>query len=270
MIKKFSRRRELWNRGWSTHEEVQRGDLVEDRVGANKIYMDRKPIRGSLIVLEGGDGSGKGTQVGRLMERLSSLDIPVAIFDFPRYDTFYGQEVGRLMNGGYGPLNQVHPFLAAMLYAGDRLDAAPTMKEDLKAGYVVLCNRYVASNLAHGAAKFTDMVQALNFISKVEYMEYGVNNLSRPDLQMFLDVTVLQAKEMLATKGEREYMGGKGVDQAESDLTHQEKAVMMYRWLCENRPGFVRIECERLGDSEKEKEVRHELIWAEINKHFVV
>ncbi len=223
-----------------------------------------------MIVLEGGDGSGKGTQLARLAERLLGLSLAVAIYDFPRYDSFYGQEVGRLMKGGYGPLNQVHPFLAAMLYAGDRLDAAPQMRADLHSRRVVLCNRYVASNLAHGGAKHANTEEAVRFIQKVEYMEYGVNDLPRPDLQLFLDVPAEHAREMLATKGEREYLGGKGFDLAEADLGHQEKAVMMYRWLCENRPNFVRIECERLGDVEREKEARHELIWEELERHFIV
>lgn len=232
--------------------------------------MDRITIRGKLIVFEGGDGSGKGTQVGRLMEKFQSFGYVVALFDFPRYGTFYGHEVASLLKGGYGPLHQVPPFLAAMLYAGDRLDAAPQMRSDLAGGGVVLCNRYVASNLAHGGAKHTSEEAAVRFIRKVEGMEYGVNNLPKPDLQLFLDVPTEHAQEMLATKGEREYMGGVGIDLAEADLSHQEKTRMMYRWLCENRPNFVRIECTKLGDVEKEKEIRHELIWTEINRRFVV
>lgn len=232
--------------------------------------MDRINIGGKLVVLEGGDGSGKGTQVGRLTERLRGLGHDVSIFDFPRYGTFYGQKVGMLLNGGFGRLSEVPPFLAAMLYAGDRLDAAPQMRSDLAGRGVVLCNRYVASNLAHGGAKYTDVNEALAFIQDVEFMEYGVNALPRPDLQLFLDVPAVHAQEMLMTKGEREYMGGKGLDLAEADLSHQEKTVMTYRWLCENRPNFVRIECTKLGDVEKEKEIRHELIWAEINRRFVV
>ena len=232
--------------------------------------MDRKPIEGSLIVLEGGDGSGKGTQVDLLKDRLEESGYTVRVYDFPRYDTFFGQEVGALMRGEYGSLNKVHPFLAAMLYAGDRLDAAPQMKADLKGGCVVLCNRYVASNLAHGGAKYLSMAEAARFIQKVEFMEYGANNLPVPDLQLFLDVPVEYAQEMLASKGERVYLRGKGVDLAEADLGHQEKAVWMYRWLCENRQNFVRIECEQLGDVDVEKEFRHELIWAEICHSFVV
>lgn len=232
--------------------------------------MDRKPIRGSLVVLEGGDGSGKGTQVGLLKDRLDGLGHFVRVYDFPRYYSFFGQEVGRLMKGGYGPLNQVHPFLAAMLYAGDRLDAAPQMRADIEGGCVVLCNRYVASNLAHGGAKHSDLEEALRFIQKVEYMEYGVNQLPQPDLQLFLDVPAEGARKMLSTKGERIYMGGAGIDLAEADLNHQEKAVMMYRWLCENRRGYVRVECALESGEVRTKEEIETMIWNEITRNFVV
>ncbi len=240
------------------------------RSGARKINMDRKPIRGALIVFEGGDGTGKGTQVERLTEKFQGLGYAVSVFDFPRYDTFYGQEVGRLMKGGYGPLNQVHPFLAAMLYAGDRLDAAPQMRADLHGRRVVLCNRYVASNLAHGGAKHTDIAEAVRFIQKVEFMEYGVNDLPRPDLQLFLDVPAEGARRMLTTKGERIYMEGKGIDLAEADLNHQEKTGMMYRWLCMNRPGFARVDCALESGEVRTKEEIEALIWGEINRNFVV
>lgn len=231
--------------------------------------MDRKPIKGALIVFEGGDGSGKGTQVSLLKERLEGRGHYVKVYDFPRYERFFGQEVGALMRGDYGPLNKVHPFLAAMLYAGDRLDAAPQMRVDLK-GCVVLCNRYVSSNLAHGAAKCSDLDSAVRFIQKVEFMEYGINNLPQPDLQLFLDVPAEGAVRMLSTKGERVYMGGRGMDLAEADLGHQEKVGMMYRWLCENRRGYVRIDCALEFGEVKTKEEIEALIWDEINRHFVV
>ena len=232
--------------------------------------MVRKPIKGSVIDVEGGDGSGKGTQVKFLSDRLVSLGYNVAIFDFPRYGEFYGKEVGRLMRGAYGPLDKVDPFLAALLYAGDRLEALPEIKYDLESGAVVLCNRFVSSNLAHGAAKYQDMASAIKFIAKVEYMEYGINRLPVPDLQLFLDVPPEGARRMLASKGEREYMGGRGIDLAEADLSHQEKARMMYQWLCENREGFVRVDCGLETEGIKSRKEVEALIWGEVNKKFIL
>jgi thymidylate kinase len=41
---------------------------------------------GIFLVLEGADGSGKGTQFNLLAERLKAVGYDVEIFDFPRYD----------------------------------------------------------------------------------------------------------------------------------------------------------------------------------------
>lgn len=232
--------------------------------------MDRSTLAGKFIVIEGGDGSGKGTQVALLKERVEAMGIPVRVYDFPRYDTFFGQEVARLLRGEYGPLSSVDPFLAALLYAGDRLDAAPQMRADLSGGCFLIANRYVSSNLAHGGAKYRSLEEAARFVTKVEYLEYAVNCLPRADLQLFLDVPAARARLLLAGKGEREYMGGRGVDLAEADLSHQEKAVMMYRWLCENKPYIARLDCTSEAGELLSIEEIHQRIWSEICSRFVV
>lgn len=224
------------------------------------------PCNGRAIDIEGGDGVGKGTQVELMKKHLIDRGFEVAVYDFPQYHlTFFGDKVARFLRGEYGSLNEVHPFLASVLYADDRAEVGYKIRGDILDGKVVLFNRYVPSNLAHGGAKFTNMGEAINFISVVEQMEYQVHELPRPDLTLFLDVPAERARKMIATKGEREYVGGGNMDIAEADLTHQEKARIMYTWLCENRTGYKRIECLESGTL-MSPEAIHNKLWAEVER----
>ena len=42
-------------------------------------------MKGTLIVFEGTDGSGKATQAKRLLESLTARGVPCREIDFPRY-----------------------------------------------------------------------------------------------------------------------------------------------------------------------------------------
>ena len=52
-----------------------------------------------------------------------------------------------------GRLGQVHPFFASLLFAGDRFESRNLLTEALGSHDVVVLDRYVASNIAHQAAR---------------------------------------------------------------------------------------------------------------------
>lgn len=83
-----------------------------------------------LIVIEGIDGSGKGTQAQQLTERLTATGRRVRLLSFPRYrDTLFGHAIGDFLNGRFGQLNEVHPFLASVLYAADRFESKSMLND---------------------------------------------------------------------------------------------------------------------------------------------
>jgi len=84
--------------------------------------------KGKLIVIDGGDGSGKATQSALLKSYLEKHGKRVKYMDFPRYyNSFHGRVVGRFLTGEFGALDQVSPYLAALAYALDRASAKEEM-----------------------------------------------------------------------------------------------------------------------------------------------
>lgn len=145
--------------------------------------------RGKFIVIEGIDGSGKDTQTNLLVKKLKESGYKVRNFDFPQYrKTFFGGAVGRFLKGEFGSLNEVNPYLASIVYAGDRWQAKDEINKYLGMGYVVVSNRYVLSNL-HQASKLKSKKRKefWDFIENLEYKTYGV---PKEDLDLILDVPV--------------------------------------------------------------------------------
>ena len=76
---------------------------------------------GRLIIIEGGDGSGKATQTALLKERLLKEGYKVKSVSFPNYDSPAAMPVKMYLAGDFGKKpSDVNPFVASSLYAVDR------------------------------------------------------------------------------------------------------------------------------------------------------
>ena len=75
--------------------------------------------RGKFIALEGIDGSGKSTQIGRLVERLAGLGVACHATREPT-----GRPVGVLIRQALTGQTPLDPRVIAALYAADRIWAA--------------------------------------------------------------------------------------------------------------------------------------------------
>ncbi len=127
------------------------------KVNIDKVNIKKGKLKkGKLIAFEGLDASGKTTQVNILKERLSKEGKSVETFKFPTNNTYYGKLLIRYLNGEFGKVEEVSPYLAGVLYALDRLEIRDKINNDLNKGNIVLLDRYVASNKAHMGAKIKD------------------------------------------------------------------------------------------------------------------
>jgi dTMP kinase len=199
-----------------------------------------------LVVLEGLDGAGKSTQVKKLRTYLESLFGSLEYIHFPRYDApVYGDLISRFLRGDFGSNEQVHPQLVALLFAEDRHGAAPEMKATLNAGGNVLLDRYVYSNIAYQCAKLPNPNEADDLREWIFNTEYGVFDLPRPDLNIFLDVPIGFVESKLKSQRggtDRNYLEG-AQDIHEADIEFQKRVRAIYKRQCEIDPKFIRIDC---------------------------
>lgn len=215
-------------------------------------------MTGKLITIEGIDGSGKGTQSQLLIEKLNQLGKKVKMYSFPAYEqTFFGREVGAFLRGEFGSIDQVHPKLASVLFASDRLEQKPNLLADLNAGYYVICDRYVESNMGHQAAKFPEH-ERVAFIDWLEELEYQVNGLPKPDITFFLDVPLSVSKELVLKKKQRSYTDEKE-DIHEAAHGYLEKVYQVYQYL-NQKNHWCRIPCVEQGAIRSIDTINQELL----------
>lgn len=185
-----------------------------------------------FIVLEGLDGAGKSTQITKLRDMFRSNGIESEYLHFPRFDApVYGELIARFLRGDLGTVESVNPYLVALLYAGDRADAAATICKWLEEGKVVIVDRYVYSNIGYQCAKIADKearTTLREWILHTEYKEFGI---PKPDVSLFLDVPFAFTERKLTEvrEGEdREYLqGGKDIHEASLDLQRRVREVYL-------------------------------------------
>lgn len=199
-----------------------------------------------FVVIEGLDGSGKSTQLGLLKATLEERGLPYRYLHFPRLEEgHYGKLIARFLRGEMGANDQVDPYLVALMFAGDRADAASLIRKWKENGYLVIVDRYVYSNIAFQCAKLENNEEKDGLLEWILEFEYGYHGLPRPDLNLFLNVPFEFIRQQLGSgrKGEdRQYLRGER-DIHEESLDFQEKVRQMYLSLRHRVDDLVLVEC---------------------------
>ena len=150
---------------------------------------------GKLIVFEGGEKSGKSTQIELLKKYLEDKNFQVVLTREPgsKLSTIT-QSIREII------LNNKNTNLTAraelLLFLADRSQhVAEVIKPALEQGKIVLCDRFDGSTFAYqGAARHLDLgeIKSMN-----NWAKYGLV----PDLVVYLDITPEQA--MTRSRGEK-------------------------------------------------------------------
>ena len=184
-----------------------------------------------LFVIEGVDGAGKSTQIKLLKDFLGSSGNKCEYLHFPRTEApWFGELIARFLRGEFGSLNEVNPYLVAMLYAGDRRDAADLLNNWIKDGKIVLLDRYSYSNIAYQCAKLDSVNEQDKLMKWILSLEFSHFAIPKPDLNIFLDVPQHFTEKKLSgsrTGDDRSYLKGTR-DIHEESLEFQRKVREIY------------------------------------------
>lgn len=166
--------------------------------------------KGKLIVIEGTDCSGKGTQSDLLYQKLVSDGLNVYKTSFPMYDTPTGKIIGgpylgkeHICLGWFKEgANNVPAKVASLYYAADRLYNINIINQKLNDGDIVILDRYVTSNMGHQAGKIKDKEERLEMFKWLEKLEYDLLELPRPDIKIFLHMPYEYSKKLQKNRSE--------------------------------------------------------------------
>ena len=199
-----------------------------------------------FVVIEGVDGSGKGTQSKMLAERLRKEHYRTTLLSFPRYrETEGGKLVGKYLDGQLRGMEDADPRVKALIFTLDRVESRPLLEAHLQVDDVVICDRYVLSNVAHQAAFWKGSERCLagsvveqerrEFCSWLEDLEFDRLGMPKADLTFVFDLPVDQAQMLIAKKLGRSYTA-KAADLHEADTDYLKKVRQAYRQVAEH-PG---------------------------------
>ena len=215
--------------------------------------------KGKLIVIDGVDGSGKGTQTQMLAETLKKNGIKYEIVDFPQYGKKSAGLVEEYLNGKYG---QVDPYKSSIFYACDRFDASFKLRTWLAEGKIIISNRYVTASAGHQGGKIANKAARIKYFKWLDQLEYGLFGIPKPDLNILLHVPAKIAQQLVdqKSKDQRQYAGGKKRDLHEKDLKHLQNAEKVFIEISKLFPNTKMVECVKGGSLMSPQQV-HAEVW---------
>lgn len=197
---------------------------------------------GKLIIVEGGDGSGKATQTKKLVERLIKDGHPVMSVSFPDYESDSSALVKMYLAGDFGKNPEdVNPYVASTFYAADRFASyRMKWKNFYDNGGIVIADRYTTSNMVHQMVKYTESKERIEFLNWLEDLEFKKFGLPEPDIVCLLDVPLEVTLKLMKNRVNK--TGGRTGDIHEKDSLYLENCHKAYDELVK-RYNWKRIPC---------------------------
>lgn len=202
-------------------------------------------MQGTLIVMEGIDGSGKSTQYGLLRDRLTREGREFRAVSFPRYEEESSALIRAYLAGDFGTKpGDVNPYAASTFYAVDRFASYRTdWGAYYQKGGLVLCDRYATSNACHQGGKFPPGDARKAYLDWLTQFEYDLMGLPAPDLVLYLDVDLAVSRRQLKTRQDATHTEA---DIHERDAAYLSACLEAGRFAAEHC-GWRRVRCVRDG-----------------------
>lgn len=203
---------------------------------------------GKLIIFEGLDGSGKGTQTNLLCQALRARGADLRQITFPDYESDSSALVRMYLSGQFGQRpDDVNAYAASTFYAVDRFASYKTdWGEFYRAGGLVVSDRYTTSNAVHQCSKLPPMHWDgfLDWLFDFEYKKMGI---PAPDAVVYLSVDVEVSQGLLAARyhGDAAKMD---IQEKDTEYLARSRAAAEY---CAHKLGWRRIDCTREENGKK-------------------
>ena len=159
---------------------------------------------GRLIVIDGLDGSGKGTHSKLVCAKLNEMGIPAERISFPDYESPSSALLQMYLHGEFGHhAEDVNAYAASVFFAADRFAGFRTKYQKLyDEGVILVADRYTTSNIVHQMSKLPKE-EWDEFIHWLTDLEYGKFELPKPDAVIYLDMKPEISQALI----ERRYRG---------------------------------------------------------------
>lgn len=213
-----------------------------------------------FFVVEGGDGSGKATQVKILGSRLKKEGYKVKTISFPCYGKLSCKMVEWYLGGYiYKKGEEADPKLTSMYFLYDEYIGNKKIKKWLSDGYIVVADRYLTSNKGHQMGKIKSNEERKKFLAWINDMAYKKLKLSLANTVFYLD-TSLSVAASQKSKQRKEQKAKKDI--YEKDLKHLKCALDGYFWVMKNDKydKWKMVNCIADGGIMSKKDI-HEEIW---------
>lgn len=199
-------------------------------------------MTGKLIIIEAGDGCGKATQTAKLCRRMEQEGRQVRKVEFPDYQSPSSALIKMYLQGQFGrDAAAVNPYAASTFYAVDRFASYKADWESfLKAGGIVVCDRYTTSNMVHQAVKLADAAARESFLDWLWDFEFAKMGLPVPDAVILLDMPPAYSQKLLAERASKAGFAEKDIH--EQDQAYLTRCYDCYRQIAE-RYGWQIVSC---------------------------
>ena len=200
---------------------------------------------GKFIVIDGLDGSGKGTQSELLAKRLAEAGKRVRLLSFPMYEAESSQLVKMYLGGALGDKPEdTGAYAASSFYAMDRYVSYRTdWKKDIDdPDTVVIANRFTTANAVHQLSKLPDC-EWDSFLTWLWDYEYEKLGIPKPDTVIYLEML---PEISMSLVNSRSAETGQKKDIHELDPTHLEKSYRAALY-SSDKLGWRRIRCYEDG-----------------------
>ncbi len=157
--------------------------------------------KGKLIVIEGLDGSGKATQTAMLTNTFLNKTRNVKKVSFPDYKNPSSSLVKMYLNGELGGKpDDVNAYAASSFYAVDRYASYKQFwQNDYENGKIIIADRYTTSNAIYQLSKIKSE-NWCDFLKWLEYYEYELLGLPKPDAVIYLDMPIEISQKLLTER----------------------------------------------------------------------